>query len=424
MLKIAFVSFEYHGVVTGGGIGTYIRNAAAMLSARGHHVEVFCGASDADFVDAELDGIKVHRLPSTRTSFRDDVVDVFRLRHQSVQFDLVEGAEYGADLFGIVAAIPQLARVVKLHTATFQINTFNDAYVSKWAKLRFAVGALKRGRMPKPYWGRYDKARDPERCVTIGADEVTSPSHALLTWTSESWRLSAKKCSVVPNAFVASPALLTLSPERPTKFVTFIGRLEVRKGVLELAEAIPLILAKAPETKFQFIGRTLSHPSSGVPLDVLIRKIAGSAACERIYFRGPLEYEAIASAFAETTVAVLPSYWEAFGYVCLEAMSAACGIVGTSGSGMAEILEDGRTGRLVPPRQPAAIASAVLDLINNPEQRRSMATSARRLVLARYSYEEIAPAQEASYLRALERARKRRPNERALSSSPPNLGER
>ena len=74
---------------------------------------------------------------------------------------------------------------------------------------------------------------------------------------------------------------------------------------------------------------------------------------------------------------------------------------------MAEMIEHGRTGLLVPPRRPRAIADAVIALLRDPAQRARMGEAARAHVLATYSEAAIGPLQEAAYRRAIERARGR-----------------
>jgi glycosyltransferase involved in cell wall biosynthesis len=141
-------------------------------------------------------------------------------------------------------------------------------------------------------------------------------------------------------------------------------------------------------------------------LDVTIARLAGRGA-GRIEFSGAVQYSQISEFLADTAVGVFPSYWENFPYVCLEAMAAGCGVIGSSCGGMAEIIEHGRTGLLVPPRNPRVIAEALIELLRDPARRAAMGAAARAHVVQAYSAEAIAPLQEASYARAIARARQR-----------------
>lgn len=404
-MRIAFVSYEYAGVALGGGIGTYIRQTASMLAARGHEVVVFTsnGAETAD----DLERVFVKSISASPKEFSQFVAPVFLKSHQDAAFDVVESAEYGADIEGIIKLAPEVPRVVKLHTATYQIGEFNLAYLGLTAKTRFIAGALRRGCLPKPFWGKYNASDDPERRITLAADEVTSPSRALLNYTAGSWPLDMTRASVIPHVFDPDPSLIEMDPARQVERVTFIGKLEVRKGVLELARAIPAIVEACPAAQFRFVGRSLPHPATGEPLDDMMRRLAGPAVADRLEFTGGAPYSKIPEFLADTAVCVFPSYWEAFGFVCLEAMAAGCAVVGSAAGGMAEIIENGRSGLLVPPRKPRLIAKAVIALLKDVPRRTDLGHAAREHVLTAYAPESIAPLQEASYARAIARAKVR-----------------
>jgi glycogen synthase len=109
----------------------------------------------------------------------------------------------------------------------------------------------------------------------------------------------------------------------------------------------------------------------------------------------------------DSDICVFPSIWESVGFVCLEAMAAGRGVIASGGSGMAELIEDGRTGRLVPPRDPRSLAEAMLEVIADPSGRIAMGEKARAYARLAYTSEVIGPLQEASYLRAIKRGRPR-----------------
>ena len=405
-MRIAFVSREYAGVGSGGGIGTYVRNAAQMLAARGHDVEVFTDGPQDSRV--EQPGLRVHSIAADEDDFSRAIAVPFLAAHREKPFDVIESAEYRADAEIVFDQAPEVARVVKLHTAAFQLGAMNEAYVTLGAKARFVAGALRRGQIPKPFWGRYSAKTDPECRITLLADEITAPSAAILAWTGRVWPIDAERFNVIPNVYVPSPDMLAARPEGRMPLVVFVGKLEARKGVIELARAIPKILDAHPDARFRFVGRTLPHPSTRQSLDETVRQEAGSAALDRLEFTGGVAYPEVAGHLAEAAVAVFPSYWENYGYVCLEAMAAGCGVVASSTGGMAELISDGDTGLLVPAKDPPAIARAVIALLSNPAESATMGTKARSSVLECYSNDAIAPLQEASYRRAIVRARSRR----------------
>ena len=331
----------------------------------------------------------------------------FARQHRSAPFDLVEGPEYGHEASAVTGAFPELPLVVRLHTPAFIINEMNHTYLPWTGKARFVLGGLRRGAWPRRYW-IYSDENDMERRHALCADEIAAPSRAIRDVLVRRWELPSDRVSHVPNVFTASPRILSIPTNTQTGRITFLGKLEVRKGVLDLAKAIPRVLASLPDAKFRLVGRSLPHPWTGEDLEALMLRTIGRTAGRSVEFHGSVPYAAIPGQFAECDICVFPSVWENFPYVCLEAMAAARGVIASSSGGMAEIIEDGRTGLLVPPRDPQAIADAILYMMRNPKRRMAMGLAAREHVTSTYSPKAIGPLQEVSYRRAIEYARSRR----------------
>ncbi len=86
---------------------------------------------------------------------------------------------------------------------------------------------------------------------------------------------------------------------------------------------------------------------------------------------------------------VLPSLWEGLPLVLLKAMAAGLPVIATRVSGAEDIIEDGRNGRLIPPRQPAALARAVLELYAQPDLWPVWGNQARETIRLQYSLEAM-----------------------------------
>jgi glycosyltransferase involved in cell wall biosynthesis len=150
------------------------------------------------------------------------------------------------------------------------------------------------------------------------------------------------------------------------------------------------------------IGRSLPMPGSGTEVKAAMLGHIGRWA-DRVEFLDAIPHEKIADFLGETDICVFPSVWENSPNVCLEAMAAARGVIGSSAGGMAEMIETGRTGLLIPSRNPRAIADAILTLLRDPVRRIAMGIAAREHVARAFSPDAIGPLQEASYRRAIER---------------------
>ncbi len=144
--------------------------------------------------------------------------------------------------------------------------------------------------------------------------------------------------------------------ERPV--VGFVGRIEPRKGPLDLVRAAPLIRAELPDVRIILVG---DDPYDSAPR--YAAQVRASAHVEHI----PWVPDG-AAVMRHLDVLVAPSRQEPFGTVLAEAMAAGTPVVATRVGGLAEVVADGVTGRLVSPGEPAELAAAVLEVLADRER--------------------------------------------------------
>ena len=101
--------------------------------------------------------------------------------------------------------------------------------------------------------------------------------------------------------------------------------------------------------------------------------------------------------YALLDVCVLPSRWEGLPYALLEAMAAGRAVIATDVGGMGEVIEDGRTGLLIPPGDPHALADAITRLADDPELRLQLGRQAAEAVRQRFDRAEMVAAVERLY---------------------------
>jgi glycosyltransferase involved in cell wall biosynthesis len=393
-MKIAMISYEYPPDTADGGIATYVWQAAQMLQTRGHSVEVFAGSNRREGVEAEPSGVAVHRIPlASREAFSQRIAPVFAQRHRQIGFDVLEGPDYGADAADAIRLVPEIPLVVKLHTPRIIFRQLRESDVGPWVTWRERLGALRRGLNPRAI-------EDLERHHVRQADAIASPSKAIADTLIQLWRLDPRKVHLFPCPYRPQPDLLKIPIQTQTHRVTFIGRVEARKGVLDLAKAIPLILKQCPEAKFRFVGRSGPSPN---PRQTMQQYLEHFLLPYRyaVEFTGPVPLDRIPLMLSDTDVNVFPSQWDSFGLVCLEAMSAGRAVIGSTAGGMAEVINTDAVGRLVAPKRPRQIAQAVVELLKNSDLRMQLGTAARERVLQEYSLERVAALQEESYRRAI-----------------------
>lgn len=411
-MKIAFISYEYPPDAAYGGIATYVHQAARMLYQRAHYVEVFTSSPYQSGTKTE-DGVVVHRVVVDKhENFAPGIARIFAARHAEVQFDVLEGPEYGADAMEAVRLVPDIPLIVKLHTPTFLTAQGDYDGLPFLTPLRLSMLAGKTRTYVhrlctgcKPSW-RYVLNYDiqVERLHAFTADEIVAPSRAIGELLVDAWGLEQDRIAHVPYPYVPAAALLQIPVRTHSKIVTFLGRLEIRKGVLDLARAVPLVLRCYPEVKFRFVGAPDISPRPDLDMrQYLEQKLRPYR--QSVEFSRPVPLHSIPDVLTDTDICVLPSIWDNFPNVCLESMAAARGIVGTPTGGMADMLNSDQVGRIVPPRKPKQIAQAVLELLENPELRMRLGQAARDRLADVYNPERIGALQEASYERAIERRR-------------------
>lgn len=387
-MKIAFISFEFPPDTAIGGIATYVEHTAIIMANKGHRVEVFTSSPDRISLNEPwAENILVHRIQTTdRDNFCKDILPVFTQRHQLIKFDLAESPEYSYEGLEIKKTFPALPMIVRFHTPAFWVKYLNK---------KFVAGSLKEKIKKVLGIKQYQKEKDKEYRFALMADGWVVPCTSMKNILTGNWKLDAEKIEIIPNPFLPSNNLLNIPAETNTNTVTFIGRLEVRKGVTQLAAAIPLVLKQKPDVHFRFVGKPNHAPDKKGMMDDYLKEQL-KAFENNIRFIAHVPKEKIPELLAQTDICVFPSYWELFGYVCTEAMAAARGIVASKEGGMRDMLEDINGGVLVDPLSAQQIADGILFLLNNPAERIAMAKRSREKVLTFYA-KEVADMMEQYY---------------------------
>jgi glycosyltransferase involved in cell wall biosynthesis len=213
-----------------------------------------------------------------------------------------------------------------------------------------------------------------------------------------------RKIEVVPLPFTPSDSLLNIpiveaNYGRPV--ICFVGKLEARKGLLILMEAIPAIIKQLPNALFRFIGEPLPSPVNGLDMkDYLLKQLPSYA--NHLEFKGRQPAERIPALLDDVQVCIFPSLWENFPNVCLEAMAAGKVVIGTSNGGMADMINSGRNGFLVPPKSPSAISNVVVELFTGKYDLNKIGSAARERILSEYNRERIGQLTEDFYERTIQ----------------------
>lgn len=166
------------------------------------------------------------------------------------------------------------------------------------------------------------------------------------------------------------------------------GRVRAQKGTGDFVEAMAEVLPRNPGAEAVVMGG--SPPKQRAYREELSARIAQMGVADRIHLRPEVPVAAMPYWYAALDLFVAPQRWEGFGLTVLEAMGAGVPVVATRVGAFEETVLDGKTGRLVPPENVAAIAEATEGLLNKPSALGEMAQAARAHVAQHFSIEREA----------------------------------
>jgi glycogen(starch) synthase len=374
-MKVAFVSYEFPAETGGGGIGTYLEQTRRVFP-QGYRMIVIAGTLKQEpFWENE----NVFRIPSRSwEEFNNVCVTYFEKLNKQFQFDVVEGTDFKASGLSIKKAFPNLPLVVKLHTPSFLVDTLQFKKLAGWRKLRFLLSSFMRFKFPKLNDSVPASAYKDEFEILKLADALHAPSQSIFSRLVAMGMISSPPpiCNVFPYNYDLREFLALPAKKNEPGVVTFLGRKEARKGVIEFATVCKRLAKKFPRITFQFIGNSASSPSPGVSMDDYLKKFIGQE-LNNVKVLPAVPHEKIPEVYRESSIMVFPSHYESFGLVCAEAMAAGKAVIASRFGGMSEMIEDGKSGVLIDPLDVDAFTDKLQTLLNDGAQCESLGRMAR-----------------------------------------------
>ncbi len=383
-MKHLIVCREYPPA-SGGGIGTYVHNIARLLAESGETVHVIGQLCEqaGKAVEEECGGkLIVHRvrfeesrrvrwsrassptgdvtaralaasdLPSQGFSWEAGALADRLVDEEGI--DVIETQEYEAPLyyFQLRRTLGLGARrrppcIVHLHSPTEFIARHNDWNVGH---------------------ARWATAMRLERYAISTADALLCPSRYLASQAEAHFELPKDSIEIIPYP-LGTPAV----EERSRKTweegsVCYIGRMERRKGVLELLAAAVRIAEQYPAVRFEFIGANVLD-SNMLLSEALLDRLIPRHLRARFVFHGQIDRSAIPRYLERARLAVVPSRWENFPNTCVEAMASGLPVLASPTGGMAEVIADGRNGWVADAGDEAGLARALRRALETPPRK-------------------------------------------------------
>jgi len=215
---------------------------------------------------------------------------------------------------------------------------------------------------------------------------------------------------VDPSAFLLQPDRTKVREELGIvsgPVLITIARLTEAKGHRYLLQALPRLLETWPQLCCLFVGEGELHDT----LQRMAMDLGVERSCRFVGIR-----EDIAEILAAADVVVLPSLSEGFPFVLLEALAMGCPVVASQVNGVPELIEDHKTGLLVPPRDPQALATAIREVLSDSTAASKMGAAGRAVVQERFTVDHMVANTTAIFDAAMQDAGVRSPVQKRVSA--------
>jgi D-inositol-3-phosphate glycosyltransferase len=374
-----------------GGLNVYVRELARELAERGHAVDVFTRRSDPNA--PELAPI----VPGARVIHIDaGPAELLEKEALAAHLD-----EFGA---GVLAfAEREGLRYDVLHSHYWLSGVVAERLKERWGAPHVAMfhtlGEVKnRSRISeREPEGRIEAermiARRAERVVVASRDEQQLLAQL---YDARTDRIAVVPCGVNLDLFhpiEKQDARRQLGLRDDDRILLFVGRIEPLKGVDILLGAAAQLEAESDCFVLVIGGDNTAREGELAHLRHLASELG---IAEQVNFLGAVDHERLPLFYSAADVCVVPSFYESFGLVALEAMACGTPVVASRVGGLAGTVRDAETGYLIPWRCPEPFAERIELLLDNEELRRAFGQAAREAV-ERYRWGNVAEAMVALY---------------------------
>ncbi|NML13545.1 glycosyltransferase family 1 protein [Azohydromonas sp. G-1-1-14] len=377
------------GGVDSGGQNTYVAHVARSLAKRGHHVDVLTRRDDAS-LPAAVDlrpGVRVLHIPAGPAHFVPK-----------------------EQLLAHMPAFTRAARQLLAHSVPYDVvhaNFFMSGLVGLRLKASFGLPLVMTfhalGLVRREHQGSADafppmRTAIEERIVRL-ADRVVAECpqdrlDLLRLYGADERRIVTVPCGVDLEEF--SPVDKARARRRlglaPDDFVVLqLGRLVPRKGVDNVVRAVAQ-LQHVPKLKLLIVGGDAAEPDERLTPEIgRLRALAHDlGVADRVVFTGQRRREQLPECYGAADVFVTTPWYEPFGITPLEAMACGVPVIGSDVGGIKYSVDDGVTGFLVPPRDPAALAQRIAHLHDNPVLAHALGRAGIRRVRAMFTWDRVA----------------------------------
>lgn len=388
-LSVMMLTWEFPPRIVG-GISSHVYNLSKSLAKNGAKVYVVTCESPGAPRHEVVDGVEIFRVDSYKGPSPDFPTWVY-LMNMNMQREaaaIVKSSGGDVDIFHAHDWLVANAGIGLKHIFRKPlIATMHSTQVGR----NGAQYELERMIHETEYW------------LTYEAWKVICCSNFMVSHLRRAFMLPEDKIVMIPNGvafeeYKCGDNDSTWFREKfalpEEKIVLFVGRLVYEKGVHVLVEAIPKVLERV-NAKFVIVG-------SGYMREDLSNLVERMGLAHKVFFTGFLDNETLRRLQKCADVCVVPSLFEPFGIVALEAMAAETPVVASDTGGLSEIVEHDVTGVKVYPGDPDSLAWGITHVLLNEDYAKRLKSKAYEKVRERYCWDEISRRTKAIYEAVLE----------------------
>lgn len=353
------------------GAGYYAYNLSKKLIERGYKVTIFTRGSWKKTYCEEIDGISVYRV-------RFAPVYPFHLQFHGFFINkLIKAMESNFDVIHLHNPLIPVIHTT-LPTIITEHGTVKGGVAHREALDLFSLGLKSFSRL-------YISI---EKKLVNNADKVTAVSKSCAEELKMYYGI--KDVEVVYNGVDTTFFVPSEMRNEDEPYILYTGSLDARKGLVDLIRSAEQVCQEYPDIKFILTGKG--------SLERRLRKLVhhNFNLDKNFSFVGYVDRNTLLRYYQNATLYVLPSYYEGLPTTILEAMSCRIPVVATAVAGTSEVVLDGETGLLIPPKNHERLTRAILNLLNDKSLRNKMGKNARNKVEG-YSWENIAEETERVY---------------------------
>lgn len=388
-MRIIVFSWEYPPLSIG-GLAQHVYDLTNAMAKQGDEIHIITRGDVGTKPYENIQGVHIYRVNPFKVSSTDFVTWVMQLNMAMVErgITLIEELEQVDIIHAHDWLVAYAAKVCK---NAYTLPLIATIHATEWGRNNGLHNDVQRHISNIEWWLTYESWR------------VICCSYYMQEQLKHIFQLPEDKLRVIPNGvdpagfkFDADIQIKRESYALPQeKVVYYVGRLVTEKGVQILLEAIPKILHYHPNTKFIIAGRG--------PFEGELKYKATSMGIDRqVLFTGYVDDVTRNSLYHFADVAVIPSLYEPFGIVALEAMAAQTPVVVSDTGGLGEIIKHQVNGMKFYSGNSNSLADCILHCLLDPNSAKTMKEQAYRDILEKYNWSLIGQQTRKVYQEVIE----------------------